>query len=520
MRSTTLALLPLLMGGLVSCQADPRSAAPQTTLDPALFDQESVKPDVSTAYATVDGLDLPMAIWLPKDRTSTAERRGVLISIHGGAWSGYKGGTDVATWDGGGFAAQARYAAARGLVGVTITYRNVARPTKEPEAFEKGPSVFDLLADCRAAVRFLRANADRFGIDPRRIAVLGDSAGGQLVAALGTIDRYDHPGADTTISGKADLVVACNPITDFLDPAWLPFVPATPRAWEGDKPLSREDRAKLISPLWQASAASAPTLTIHGRKDGTVKLRHAEDFHARLQSVGVTSELSLLPNGTHAFVLLGYRDPGGQFIDVMTTVDRFLVHQGFAQVGVAFAGPALHGTIASVPGTATLVPSTDPALKPPVATVAEGDDGAGGKALQITKGSGGLRLTGHGNLGTLGGVSLRVRPEQTAGVIVRRGTGANAAPATGYLLSFGPKGVLTFKAAGATITGPVLPAKTWSTVSAQVERERITLTVDGKPAGEAPVDPAVLIGNHVVVGEQFAGQVADLRFTDDPAAKP
>lgn len=229
------------------------------------------KPEVATVYKRVDGLDLPLVIFQPRDRAVPLERRPAVLCLHGGAWGGYQGG-DWRSWNGGILAAHARHFAVRGAVGVAFTYRHVARPAQDRAGFEEGPSVFDLLADCRSALRFLRVHADEFGIDPTRMAALGDSAGGHLTAGLGTIDAFDQPGEDTTISGMANATIPCNAIMDLTDPRWITFVPETPRTWEADTPLSREERARRGSPLDNVSARSAPSLVIHGLKDTVVAL--------------------------------------------------------------------------------------------------------------------------------------------------------------------------------------------------------------------------------------------------------
>lgn len=499
------------------------AATAAQVIDANSLDNEQWKPDVNLAYKRVGGLDLPMAIFLPKDRTTLAERRPAVVCIHGGAWSGWRGG-DCTNWDGGIFAPHARYFAARGAVAVTISYRNVFRPGKEQAEFEKGPSLFDLYSDCRSAVRYLRQHAEQFGIDLNRIAVIGDSAGGHLAACLGTIDRFDEPGEDRSVSALANLVIACNPITDLTDTNWLAYVPVTSRAWEGNQPLTRVDRAKAISPLWNISTASAPTLVMHGLADRVVNPSHSEEFQRRLQQAGVRCELNLIPGASHAFILLGYRSTGAEFLAAKSTVDRFLVSAGYLQGEPVMAGSSPKGCLTKIvgdqlvngriPGTDGFALSVPDAAKSGVTTVSVVDDEQRGRVLKLGKGSEGLTLTGQGSLGTAGAVRLWMKPDKLAGTLVRRSVWAN--PATGYKLAFGKEGVLTWQVAGVTLTASAPPVGQWTQVTATLATNRVALYLNGKLAAEQGLTNAVLIGSQLVVGENYAGRLAYLQFFDEP----
>ena len=492
-------------------------------IDPDGLDDDRWQPDQRVTYKRVDGLDLPMALFLPKDRLSIKELRPAVVCIHGGAWSGWRGG-DWQTWDGGILVPHARYFSARGAVGVTISYRHVLRPAKDKAAFEKGPSLFELYADCRSAVRYLRQNAERLGIDPKRIAVIGDSAGGHLAACLGTIDRFDEPGEDKSVSAMANLTIPCNPITDLLDPKWLDYVPETPRAWEGDKPLSREARAKAISPLWNVTSSSAPSLLLHGLADGVVAPAHSSDLQKRMQKAGIRSELSTLPGASHAFILLGYRSTGSEFLAVMRTVDRFLAAAGYLAGEAVLAGPTprgcltiisgdrlADGRISGTNGMALVLPD---AKKPGVTKAEVVEDAPRGRVLKINKGAEGLALTGQHSLGIASTVSLWIKPDKFSGTLVRRSVGTN--PATGYKLSLGSKGALTWQVAGTTLIAVAPPLNAWSQIMASVSSNNATLYLNGKLVAEQALDNATLIGTHLSVGENYSGLLSDLRIFDTP----
>ena len=495
-------------------------------VDPAALVDEQRKPDANLAYKSVDGIGLPMAVFLPDNRASLTDRRPAVLCIHGGAWSGWQGG-DCQTWNGGILAPHARYFSARGVVGVTISYRNVFQPTKDKAAFEQGPGLADLIADCRSAMRFLRVNAERFGIDPDRIAVLGDSAGGHLAACLGTIDRFDNPGDDIEVRAMADLVIACNPITDLTDPAWFPYLQEVPRAIEGDKPLSREQRAKAVSPLWNVNGSSAPTLAIHGLADGVVLPRHSSNLIGRMANAGVRSELTTIPEASHAFVLLGYRSTGSEFLAVMRGIDRALAGAGYLAGKVEFDSPKPRGLVTRIrgdqrvngriPGTNGIDLLTPEAWKSGVTTVTGVEDAERGNVLKVHKGTEGLVLTGCGDLGGAGGVSLWIKPESATGTLLSRMIGSSTA--TGYKLTLAKNGVLTWQVAGVTLTAGAPPLNAWSHVVISLAPDRAALYLNGTIADEQPLNDAVLIGSHFGVGEGYAGLISDLEIFDQPGER-
>ena len=510
-----LALLPAL--GATVLHAEP------ARINPDDLDADRWQPDFRFAYKKVDGLELPMAVFLPRDRKALTEKRPAVVCIHGGAWSGWKGG-DCQNWDGGVFAPHARLFSSLGAVSVTISYRNVARPEKEKAAFEKGPSLFDLLADCRSALRYLRLNADRFGIDPNRIAVIGDSAGGHLAACLGTINRFDEPGEDPTVSAMANLVIACNPITDLTDPKWLAFVPETPRSWEGDKPLSRDERARAISPLWNVTASSIPTLAMHGLADTIVAPTHSIEFQKKMEAAQVRCELFTLPNASHAFILFGYKSTGAELLATLTAVDHFLISAGYLSGDAIFVGPTARGCVARIDGDKVgegRIPGTGEAAlllpdpqKPGGATVEAAEDARHGRVLKIGKGHAGLTLTGVPGLGMASSVSLWISPETPSGTLIRRSAGFGNK--MGFTLTLGSKGALTLTAAGVTLTAGAPTLKTWSHIAAAVGPDRAALYLNGQLVGEKPLAGAILIGSRLTVAEDYSGLISDLRVYDAP----
>ncbi len=260
------------------------------------------------------------------------ELRPAVVLIHGGGWVG---GTPEA------FMSLARYFAGRGLVAFNITYR-LAKPGVS--------GVGDCVIDCRSALRHIRAHAVELGADPSRIAVLGDSAGGHLAAALGTMTGFDHPDDDPSVSGVADAMILYNPIVDMTEGEWIRFaVGGNALADRKSKlPDSEEDKATArgLSPVFHVHSGQPPALLMHGENDKVVPASQAVRFAETAKAAGNRCDLILLPDTGHAFVVPHYKSPETVVVSAVQEADRFLASLGWLK------------------GQPTLVPSSPPAWEP------------------------------------------------------------------------------------------------------------------------------------------------------------
>lgn len=154
--------------------------------------------------------------------------------------------------------------------------------------------------DVKAAIRWMRANADELGIDPDRIAVSGNSAGGHLaLLAAGTPDVDDFegtsgtPGVPTTVAA----VIAIYP------PTLLPRVPSS--IWDDPDDYHADpdgDRAAAqASPVNHAEPGFPPTLLIHGAEDELVPVRASFAMYERLRDAGVPVDLHVYADQPHGF---------------------------------------------------------------------------------------------------------------------------------------------------------------------------------------------------------------------------
>jgi acetyl esterase/lipase len=147
--------------------------------------------------------------------------------------------------------------------------------------------------DVKAAIRWTRANAARLGIDANKIAVAGYSAGGMLsLMAAGTNGKkeFEGDGGNPGVSSDVNASIGVYPLASAQTARGLfPEGQATP------------ENIAAASPTTYISATFAPTIFIHGTKDGTVPVQSSVDFFTKLHGLGAPSTLTLIQGADHAF---------------------------------------------------------------------------------------------------------------------------------------------------------------------------------------------------------------------------
>ena len=239
-------------------------------------------------YAKVDGKSLLMDVRVP-DGIGTYP---AIVYIHSGAWiTGDRTG------------GPARRQAGRGYVVASIDYRLAPQYTWPAQ-----------LEDSKAAVRFLRANAARFKIDPDRIVAFGTSAGGHLAAMLATTTgRPDVEGlhlGNPQFSSHVTAVVDQYGVSDLLrlEDQKLPCYPflngnaayMPPSLLMGCPIQDCRERTEDASPITHAALARVPFLLMHGQLDCLVPWQQSKTFYDALKAAGVDATLYLLPTAQHA----------------------------------------------------------------------------------------------------------------------------------------------------------------------------------------------------------------------------
>ena len=172
----------------------------------------------------------------------------------------------------------------------------------------------DQLIDVKTAVRFLRAHADQYGVDPNRVATMGRSAGGHLSAwmAMNTDDccSDEWRGYSSNVQAAVDLfgpvdIKTCNliEIENFKNPnhRWHKIEETHGGALLGGDPETMIERSDAASPIFRISERTAPIIILHGDQDPLVPVSMSEDFYSRLEKAGLAdqSELYIVKNGGH-----------------------------------------------------------------------------------------------------------------------------------------------------------------------------------------------------------------------------
>src|SRR5271165_7054500 len=283
-RALVLALAILAITPAVRGQM-PRSGTPAPSQSPAPLPRTpaqdspaSVHADVP--YGMVAGHPLLLDVYEPGE--SSPDLRPAVVLLHGGGWTSF----DKSTMSGMG-----SFLARSGFVAFAVDYRL----THGSENL--WPAQLD---DVQRAVRWIRANAAKYGVDPYRIGGWGHSAGAQLAALLGMEDTRDNSDAALAkYSSKVQAVVDFAGPSDFL----------TDRDPEGDAQLANffgGDYSKIpgvwrdASPITHVAKSNAPFLIVHGTSDDMVPIAQAQELYDKLKTAGVPVSFVKV-NDVHTF---------------------------------------------------------------------------------------------------------------------------------------------------------------------------------------------------------------------------
>jgi len=214
------------------------------------------------------------------------------------------------------FAPHCRYLARRGMVAFTAEYRVLLK---------HGTRARESVQDAKSAVRWVRANAARLGVDPARIAAGGASSGGHLAACCAVIEGFDEPGEDTAVSSIPDALVLFNPPL-----ALAPFDDYDPAAQPGGETLAARLGTEPIrlSPAHHVRPGVAPTVLFFGSED--FLLRSARYFERRMRAAGNRCDFLLYEGKDHGFFHFG-RGDNADFARTLEAADRFLASLGWLE---------------------------------------------------------------------------------------------------------------------------------------------------------------------------------------------
>lgn len=246
-------------------------------------------------YSAGDGSERTIRVYPPRSRKG---RRAGILFFHGGGWRG----GDPSQFD-----AHCRHFAERNMVAATAAYRLIG---------DGAESVFDCLADARAAMRWLRDNAGEFSLDAGRLVAAGGSAGGHLAALLGLTG-----GARDKADTRADALVLFNPVLDCGPEGF----PDREDARRPDGVLT--DRWRDLSPIHHITGSAPPTIIFHGAADETVPVAQARAFKEAMHEVGARCELEIYEGCGHGF--FNYRGGDNPYYrDTIEAAQWFLASLG------------------------------------------------------------------------------------------------------------------------------------------------------------------------------------------------
>lgn len=247
--------------------------------DPNVPPGVQYEPDLQ--YGTGGGEALRLDLARPQDPKSPAP---CVLVIHGGAW---RGGSKTAHTD------LVLGLAKQGYVAATVQYRLCP---KHPFPAQ--------VEDVKCAVRFLRANAEKYGIHKERIGAVGFSAGAHLSMLLGTMDKNDGlegEGGHADQSSKVQAVVAYFGPTDFLADDIPMQVESLVDDFVGAKRDEKPEARKAASPITYVNAGDAPTLIFQGTKDPLVPHTQATRMADALTAAQVPGRVELLLGAGHGW---------------------------------------------------------------------------------------------------------------------------------------------------------------------------------------------------------------------------
>ncbi|MBN1910584.1 MAG: alpha/beta hydrolase [Pirellulales bacterium] len=254
--------------------------------------QADPRPDKVDTYKTVDGHKLRAFMFFPPGHKPT-DKAPAIVLFFGGGWK---------TGAPGQFYRQAHYLASRGMVAVCPVYRTEKRHKTTPQ---------ECVKDGKSAIRWVRGHAAELGVDPDRIAAGGGSAGGHVAAATATLDGFNEPGEDTSISCRPNALVLFNPVFD-----------NGPDGYGHDRV---KDYWKSISPMHNLNKKTPPTLVMLGTADSLIPVATAKQYKRLMTQAGVRCDLRLYDGEKHGFF------NQSKFHETLLATDEFLTSLGYLE---------------------------------------------------------------------------------------------------------------------------------------------------------------------------------------------
>ena len=273
------------------------SALGKTPYPPKLTDARE------EVYKTIGDTKLKLWIFEPEGHKKS-DKRPAVVFFFGGGW---RAGTP------GQFEMQCKYLASRGMITMTADYRVSSR---------HGTKAAACVEDGKSAVRWIRKNARKLGVDPAKVAAGGGSAGGHVVAAIASVPGFEK---DDKTSSAPDALLLFNPAVILAEIPGKIDMPA-------EKAVSLKERIgtdpKKISPYHHLRKGLPPTIVFHGTNDDAVPFRTVQLYEKRAQALGNSCKLVGFEDKPHGFFNWG-RFGNAPFRETMLECDDFLKELGW-----------------------------------------------------------------------------------------------------------------------------------------------------------------------------------------------
>lgn len=278
---------------------------------------------LEVVYKTVSGRDLKLDLYYPTARRS--EQCPVIVFTHGGGWAAgnrYKAASGF-------FAVVFQRLIKEGFAVAPVTYR-LART-------DSNVAMRDCVIDCKDAIRYLAKNSESLGIDPGRICVMGDSAGGHIAQMLLLASAEQLPGDKELASSPYNMLAGVSwygpcdfektdlfnhdDRADFRDRFG-------PRILGSDTgPSDKLKRYREVSPVNYLSKDSPPLLMIQGDKDTTIPVKHAHFMKQKADAIKAPVEIMIIKNAGHNWRKVDADINPSREAIIERTVQFFVDHQ-------------------------------------------------------------------------------------------------------------------------------------------------------------------------------------------------
>ena len=267
---------------------------------PALLTAQKPEPTRSEVYKHASDTDLKVFIFEPEGHKA-GDSRPAVVFFFGGGWNG---GTPSQ------FYPHCAHLASKGMVAMAADYRVKSR---------QGTSPFKCVEDGKSAVRWIRQNACKLGIDPNRVAAGGGSAGGHVAAATGNVPKLDAEGEDKNISSKPDALLLFNPVYD--------------NGPNGYGHSRVQPNWKDICPMYNIRKGAPPTIVFLGSKDKLIPVSTADAYDKKMEDAGSRCETHIYEGAAHGFFNFGKKGKDGTdyYADTVAKMDKFLHSLGWIQ---------------------------------------------------------------------------------------------------------------------------------------------------------------------------------------------